>query len=326
MKKSYKLALALSISSLLIASCSSGSSVNTDGKLSVIAAFYPIELVVSAIGGDLVSIENMTPPGVEPHDLELTASQVTRLSKADLLFSIKGFQPALDEAATQSPPGEVIDLLAIDGVNLLKATSKGDSHGHGKEEEGHSDEEEGHSEEEEGHSDEEMVNDPHFWLDPKRLVVVANAVAAKFSAIDADNAQTYESNRSAFVEKLELLDQEYVTGLQSCERRMIVTSHAAFGYLASAYNLEQEAIAGLSPDAEPTPKRLNEISKEAKADGTTTIFFETLASPKLAKTLADDLKIKAAVLDPVEGVSEGQTYFSVMESNLSALRAALSCK
>ena len=310
MKKSYKLALALSISSLLIASCSSDSSENTDGKLSVIAAFYPIEFVVSAIGGDLVSIENMTPPGVEPHDLELTASQVTRLSQVDLLFSIKGFQPALDEAATQSPPGEVIDLLTIDGLNLLQATEDSDSHG----------------DEEEGHSDEEMINDPHFWLDPKRLVVVANAVAAKFSAIDADNAQTYESNRSAFVEKLELLDQEYVTGLQSCERRMIVTSHAAFGYLASAYNLEQEAIAGLSPDAEPTPKRLNEISKEAKADGTTTIFFETLASPKLAKTLADDLKIKAAVLDPVEGVGEGQTYFSVMESNLSALRAALSCK
>ncbi len=324
MKKSYKLALALSISSLLIASCSSDSSENTDGKLSVIAAFYPIEFVVSAIGGDLVSIENMTPPGVEPHDLELTASQVTRLSQVDLLFSIKGFQPALDEAATQSPPGEVIDLLTIDGLNLLQATEDSDSHG--DEEEGHSDEEEGHSDEEEGHGDEEMINDPHFWLDPKRLVVVANAVAAKFSAIDADNAQTYESNRSAFVEKLELLDQEYVTGLQSCERRMIVTSHAAFGYLASAYNLEQEAIAGLSPDAEPTPKRLNEISKEAKADGTTTIFFETLASPKLAKTLADDLKIKAAVLDPVEGVGEGQTYFSVMESNLSALRAALSCK
>ncbi|MFM2263944.1 MAG: hypothetical protein RLY81_296, partial [Actinomycetota bacterium] len=129
-----------------------------------------------------------------------------------------------------------------------------------------------------------------------------------------------------FVEQLEGLDADFTSGLASCERRLIVTSHAAFGYLADAYNLEQEAISGLSPESEPTPKRLNEIGKEAKADGTTTIFFETLASPKVAQTLADDLNISAAVLDPIEGIGEGQTYFSIMESNLAALRKALNCK
>ena len=315
MRKSIKLLIAVSLSSLLLSSCSSDSSGEADGKLSIFAAFYPIEFVASAIGADLVSVENMTPPGVEPHDLELTPSQVVRLSEADLLLYIEGFQPALEKAATQSPPGESIDLLAIPGLNLIKAT-----------EAGHSDTDGDEKAAEEGHSDEEMVNDPHFWLDPKRLVVVANAVATKLSTIDAGNAKTYESNRAAFVAQLEALDQKYATGLKTCERRMIVTSHAAFGYLTDAYKLEQEAIAGLSPDAEPTPKRLNEIGKEAKADGTTTIFFETLASPKVAKTLADDLKITASVLDPIEGVSDGQTYFSVMESNLIALRAALSCK
>ena len=96
--------------------------------------------------------------------------------------------------------------------------------------------------------------------------------------------------------------------------------------MADAYGLNQEAISGLSPESEPTPKRLNEIGKEARADGTTTIFFETLASPKVAQTLADDLNIEAAVLDPIEGISEGQTYFSIMESNLEALRKALNCK
>jgi zinc transport system substrate-binding protein len=171
-----------------------------------------------------------------------------------------------------------------------------------------------------------MVSDPHVWLDPERLIVVAKAVAAKLSEVDPDNSETYATNLTAFVEQLEGLDADFTSGLASCERRLIVTSHAAFGYLADAYNLEQEAISGLSPESEPTPKRLNEIGKEAKADGTTTIFFETLASPKVAQTLADDLNISAAVLDPIEGIGEGQTYFSIMESNLAALRKALNCK
>ena len=156
--------------------------------------------------------------------------------------------------------------------------------------------------------------------------MVAKAVASKFSEVDPANSETFESNLSAFVTKLENLDEKFVSGLASCERNLIVTSHAAFGYLADAYGLNQEAISGLSPESEPTPKRLNEIGKEARADVTTTIFFETLASPKVAQTLADDLNIEAAVLDPIEGISEGQTYFSIMESNLKALQKALNCK
>jgi zinc transport system substrate-binding protein len=255
----------------------------------------------------------VTPPGVEPHDLELTPSQIITLDDADLLLYISGFQPALEEAAEQSPPTASLDVLTLPGLNLLEATE--DGHDHGTEEE-HADEE----------KSAEGVNDPHVWLDPERLIVVANAVAAKLSEVDPDNAQTYASNAELFVEQLTELDGKFVSGLASCERDLIVTAHAAFGYLADAYGLNQEAIAGISPESEPTPKRLNEIGKEAKADGTTTIFFETLASPKVAQTLADDLNIEAAVLDPIEGISEGQTYFSIMESNLEALRKALSCK
>jgi zinc transport system substrate-binding protein len=218
--------------------------------------------------------------------------------------------------------------MAINGLNLLGATEDGHNHG----EEAHSDED-GHNHDEEAHSDEdghnhgeEMLNDPHVWLDPERLVVVAKAVAAKLSEVDPDNSEVFATNLAVFVAELETLDQKFLTGLASCERDLIVTAHAAFGYLADAYGLSQEAIAGLSPESEPTPKRLNEIGKEAKADGTTTIFFETLASPKVAQTLADDLNIEAAVLDPIEGISKGQTYFSIMESNLDALRKALNCK
>ena len=316
MKKKFSILAVITSLGLILTGCSSSdNSSEASGTVKVVAAMYPLEFVATSIGGDLVSVENFTPPGVEPHDLELTPSQVVALDDADLLLFISGFQPALEEAAQQSAPASSLDVLTIDGLNLLSATADGHNHGA---EDVHADEE--------AHSDEELVSDPHVWLDPERLIVVANAVASKLTEVDPDNSEVYATNLSAFVAQLEALDQEFLTGLASCERDLIVTSHAAFGYLADAYGLSQEAIAGLSPESEPTPKRLNEIGKEAKADGTTTIFFETLASPKVAQTLADDLNIEAAVLDPLEGVSDGATYFSVMESNLEALRKALSCK
>jgi zinc transport system substrate-binding protein len=313
-KNLSSLAIAVALGLILSGCSSSDSDSNASGSIKVVAAMYPLEFVATAIGGDLVSVENFTPPGVEPHDLELTPSQIVKLDDADLLLFMSGFQPALEEAAQQSAPANSLDLLSVDGLNLLTATEDGHDHGA----------EDVHTEEE-SHSDEEMVSDPHVWLDPERLIVIANAVASKLSEVNPENSDTFESNLAAFVAELEALDAKFTTGLATCERDLIVTSHAAFGYLADAYGLSQEAISGLSPESEPTPKRLNEIGKEAKADGTTTIFFETLASPKVAQTLADDLNIEAAVLDPIEGISEGQTYFSVMESNLEALRKALNC-
>jgi zinc transport system substrate-binding protein len=313
MKKNLSMLAVLTSLGLILTGCSSADTSENASGIKVIAAAYPLEFVATAIGGELVSVENFTPPGVEPHDLELTPSQIVTLDGADLLLYISGFQPALEEAAQQSAPANRLDLLSVDGINLLMATDDGHNHGHN------------HGTDE-VHSEEELISDPHVWLDPERLIVVAKAVAAKLSEVDPSNSDSYGTNLAAFVEELEGLDAEFTSGLASCERRLIVTSHAAFGYLADAYGLTQESISGLSPEAEPTPKRLNEIGKEAKADGTTTIFFETLASPKVAQTLADDLKIEAAVLDPIEGISEGQTYFSVMESNLKALRKALNCK
>ena len=324
MKKNLSIAAIVASLGLILSGCSpSDSESKASGAVKVVAAMYPLEFVATAIGGDLVSVENFTPPGVEPHDLELTPSQVVKLDDADLLLFISGFQPALEEAAQQSAPANSLELLSVDGLNLLTATEDGHGHGH---DHGHDHGAEDKPAGEEAHSDEEMVNDPHVWLDPERLIVVAKAVASKLSEVNPENADAFESNLAAFVTELEALDAKFTTGLAACERDLIVTSHAAFGYLADAYGLSQEAIAGLSPESEPTPKRLNEISKEAKADGTTTIFFETLASPKIAQTLADDLNIEAAVLDPIEGISEGQTYFSIMESNLEALRKALNCK
>lgn len=296
MRKTLKVISLAAVLSLAVTGCSSGEPAKTEGKIKVIAAFYPLELVATSIGGDRVSVENVTSPGVEPHDLELTPSQIGRLDSAELLVFISGFQPALEEAAQQSPPTNSLDVMTINGLNVLKSSEEG------------------------------SLNDPHVWLDPQRLAIIADSVTRKLSEIDQGGSDYYKKNQIKFANQLGMLNDQFITGLASCKRSMIVTSHAAFGYLANAFGLNQESISGLSPESEPTPKRLNEIGKQVKANGTTTIFFETLASPKVAQTLAADLGIKTAVLDPLEGITKGQTYFSVMRNNLEALRAALNCK
>jgi zinc transport system substrate-binding protein len=135
------------------------------------------------------------------------------------------------------------------------------------------------------------------------------------------------STRRALRGDLETLDREFTDGLATCQRREIVTSHAAFGYLAARYDLDQVGITGLSPEAEPTAQRLAEVAEEAREHHATTIFFETLVSPKVAETIAQEVGADTAVLDPIEGLQPGSTgdYLSVMRSNLAVLRPALGC-
>jgi zinc transport system substrate-binding protein len=140
-----------------------------------------------------------------------------------------------------------------------------------------------------------------------------------------------EANAAVFDGRLRALASEYRTGLADCARNVIVTSHAAFGYLAQRFGLQQESISGLSPEAEPTPDRLAELKALVERDGVTTIFTEELVSPKVAETLAQETGATTAVLNPLESltpdeVSAGDDYASVMQQNLSELRTALGCR
>jgi zinc transport system substrate-binding protein len=163
--------------------------------------------------------------------------------------------------------------------------------------------------------------DPHVWLDPMRFAAMARTVA---EAVGDPGAA------DALVTDLEELDGEFRDGLASCERNVIVTSHAAFGYLADAYGLRQIALTGLSPEAEPSPRALEELVDEVREAKATTVFFETLVSPKVAETVAREAGAQTAVLNPLEGLTEreieaGADYFSVMRDNLAILRRALGC-
>ena len=266
------------VSALLLAGCGAGGS---GGKNSVIAAFYPLAYAAKRIGGPGFHVENLTPPGAEPHDLELTPREVGRIVNASVvLYLSHGFQPAVSKAVEQAR-GRKVDVLA--GLPL-----------HG--------------------------NDPHVWLDPLLFARIGTKIGAAL-----------RRPSSGFVADMRKLDEAYRSGLRDCKRREIVTSHAAFGYLAARYGLEQVAITGLAPESEPSPQQLAHVVEVVRRTHATTVFFETLVSPRLAETVAREVGARTAVLDPIEGLTpdeqkRGDDYLTLMRGNLVALRKALACR
>ena len=296
---------------LALGGCGDAGAEPGSDDVKVLASFYPLQYVAEQVGGEHVTVDNLTPPAAEPHDLELAPAQLRDIGLADVVVYLSGFQPAVDEGVETRAPELLVD--AADVVTLEAHPGEHADEGDHEHTEGADD----------GHDHGAL--DPHFWLDPTLLAPVAQAVAAQLAELDPDGAAEFEANAAALASRLGDLDTAYEEGLATCERRVFVTSHTAFGYLADRYGLEEVGISGIDPDAEPSPARLVEIHDVVDREGVTTIFFEALVSPKVAQTLATDLGIESAVLDPLEGVSGSQTYFSVAEDNLEALQTALSC-
>jgi zinc transport system substrate-binding protein len=258
----------------------------------VIAAFYPLAFAADRIGGTRVHVENLTPPGAEPHDLELAPKAVARIETADVVLYLgRGFQPAVSDAAKQAH-GTKVDILA----GLPLHANLGGERG--------------------------LTADPHVWLDP----VLFARVVERIGVVLHDTKRT-----DMLRADLRRIDAAYRRGLAHCERKDIVTSHAAFGYLAQRYGLTQVPITGLAPETEPTPQQLANVVHIVRRTHTTTVFFERLVSPRLADTVARETGAHTAVLDPIEGLtpaeqSRGETYLTLMRENLAALRKALACR
>ena len=309
-----KIVSILFASSLLLAACASTETTTSPTadpvettvaeKIQIVAGFYPLAYAAESIAGDLADVISLAGPGVDAHDLELTASDVAKITDADLVIYIPNFIPALDAVIKTLDSSKVIN--ATDGTTLLEG--KADSHSH----EGHSDDE--HSDDE--HSD-EGLSDPHVWLTPKNMITLGGTIAQAIGAIQANDQ--IATNQASFESSLTALAGEYSTKLANYSVKAMIVSHEAFGYLAKEYGFEQVGISGLSPEAEPSPARLAEVAKIAKAKQATTIYYETLVDPKVAKTLAEELKISAAKLDPLESPPATGDYLSAMQENLGAL-------
>lgn len=316
MKSAVSLGSAVTVLALAAAGCSStgaGDSAGSGGedRLVVLASFYPLQYVAERIGGDAVEVRSLTPPAAEPHDVEVSPRVARDLATADVVLVLSGgFQPAVDEAVAARRPGTVVDAAAVPSIAAALAGRRAAA---GAEPLG---------------PDEPSVlgADPHFWLDPLLVADLAQTVSDTLAEVDPPRAETYAARAADLVADLAQVRQAYAEGLAACDRDVVVVSHEAFGFLLDGFGIRQVGLSGLDPDAEPSPARLREIRSVVREQAVTTIFTESLVSPKVAESLAADLGVTTALLDPVESqLDESTDYRDVMLANLEALRTALGC-
>ncbi|MGN8244903.1 metal ABC transporter substrate-binding protein [Cellulomonas soli] len=267
-----------------------------DDRPTVVVSFYPLQYVVEQIAGERVLVDTLTPPGADPHSLELSPARVADLAEADLVVYLSGFQAATDQAVASAQPDHVVDAAAV-----LPAAAHGEA----------------------------SAADPHLWLDPTLLAAVGQQVAAALATVDPEHAAEHAQGERALTAQLDALDADYRSGLATCAGATLVTAHEAFGHLARRYGLVQVGLAGVDPEVEPSPARLRQVAEVVREHGVRTLYFETTAAPGVTRTLAEDLGVEAAVLDPLETrpalAAAAEDYEEVMRGNLEALRAGLRC-
>jgi zinc transport system substrate-binding protein len=266
----------------------------SSGKLQITASFYPMYFFASQIGGDKADVMSITPVAAEPHDYEPTTQDVVRINQSNMLVLNGGkLEPWGDKIKDQ-----------LQGTNTLIVTA--------------------------GNENGQTIQDPHIWLDPILAKKEVAVIEQGFEKIDPSGKVYFQANAKKLESELNQLNTEYQAALSSCKMKDFVTSHAAFGYLAAAYGINQIAISGVSPDEEPSSQKLAEVANLVKQKDIKIIFFESLVSPKLSETIANETGAKTMVLDPIEGITSndlkaGHTYLTIMRDNLAALQDALQC-
>ena len=283
---------------LVLALCGCTASAASDGRARVLASAYPFAWAAQQVGGPDVHVTDLVRAGAEPHDVELSPRQVGSFEQADVVVYLHGFQPAVDDAIRESPRRARLDLTRVVDVRPFSSDLTGDS---------------------------ESGVDPHVWVDPLRMSAIVRAIADRLRSRDPGHAPAYTARETATLARLADLDAFFRTQLRSCARRDIVTAHSAFAYLAGRYGLKQVGVAGISPEAEPSPGRLAKVARYARAHGVRTVFFGSDVDPKLADTVAREIHARTAILDPVEGVSGSDDYLSVMRRNAAVLHDGLGC-
>lgn len=297
--------------------------INSGDKLKVAASFYPMYDFARKIGGDKAEVTNMVPAGTEPHDWEPAATDIRELESADVfIYNGAGMEHWVESVLESLDNQKLTVVEAAKGLTLMEGT-----HDH---EETAGDEEAAAREvsHDKDANKDDISYDPHVWLDPMNAKAEMENIKNAFVEADPKNQDYYEKNFETYAAEFIKLDQEYREEIAKTSGKDLITAHEAFGYLCKAYGLNQVGIEGLMPDSEPDPSRMDEVIQFAKKHNVKTIFFEELVSPKVAKTIANEIGAKTEVLNPLEGLSDeelaaGADYFSVMRENLKKLDDAL---
>lgn len=318
MKRSLPLLLAIG----LLSACSGMQTTTPAGttdatQMKVSASFYPLAYIAEEISGNTAVVTQVIPSGVEPHDYEPNPQQLSGVYDSTvLIMNGGGLDPWAEKSKNQLISKGITIVTAMDFADVLSAIHE---------------EEEGHDEKHEAEEHEHGEFDPHVWLDPIHMITVAQRVRDAFIARDPTNSDVYQANTNTLIDQLKKLDERFRSNLRSCKKNKAIVSHDAFRYLARRYNFETVALSGISPDEEPSPKKIAEIIETAKQEGLKVVFFETLVSPKLAESVAKGAGAKTLVLNPIEGLSaddrtQGKSYLSIMQENADNLAIALECQ
>lgn len=285
-------------------------------------SFYVINHFMDQVGGDKYQRFELSQAGVDAHEFEPSAQDIAKLQDVDVfVYHGAGLDPWAENVAADLPDNvEVVEIMKALDIKEVE-----------HEEEEHSEEEHADEEGEDEHGHEHSGQDPHVWLDLVYATQMVEAISEAFQAADPENAEYYAANAYQYTYELNALHQEWGVGLQECEQSEIIVAHDAFTYMADRYGFTTHAIAGISPEEEPSAKRIAELSDLAQETGLQYIFFEELTSPKLSQTIADEVGAQTLVLNTVEGMTkqqedEGATYQTLMRENLQNLTTALQCR
>ncbi len=324
---------------LVLSACSTTANPDND-KIHVMASMYPAKFLAEKVGGDLVSVSTVTPPGADPHEAELTPKRTQDLIEADVVLWFSGMQPAVDSTLEKSERNSnvTIDLaeLAIEHPEHdhdVDHNDDPDANDHGSDDEladshtHHDHDADDHADDDHGHSHDHGGIDPHVWLNPQMMIAGTQEVRDALIAAAPDHEEIFTKNAEALSTELQLLYDDFNSGLARCEHRTIISGHEAFGHLAEAFHLEQVAVLGLSSHGEPSASDLARIAATVKNEGVSTIFTEHALGDDMTKTLARETGAEILVLDPLELAPQGSNdYISVMRTNLDNLRTALECQ
>jgi zinc transport system substrate-binding protein len=264
-------------------------------KIKVAASFYPLAHFAEHVGGEHADVMNIMPPGAEPHEFEPTPKDIRKIYESDIfLFHGAGLDPWAERVRND---------LKRKGTYVLEMAEHISS----------------------------VQSDPHIWLDPLLAIKEVEVIRDSFIEVDAVHMEAYREKSGSYIHKLNELHERFVSGLKDCATRDIIVSHNAFNYMAARYSLNVHAITGISPEEEPSPRKMVELARLAGRMNIKYIFFEELLTPRLAETLAGEVGAETLVLNPLGGltmnkINEGGTYISVMEDNLGNLRIAMECQ
>ena len=290
---------------------------SSNEKIQVMTTFYPMYEFTKQVVGDKGDVELLIPAGTEPHDFEPSAKDLAKISDSDVfVYNSPELETWTDNLTDTIDTKQTEIIQASKDIKLMEGTE----HDH---EEAHDHDTQEH--EEHGHSHE---LDPHVWLDPDLAIKEVETIRDQLSKKYPDDKAAFEKNAASYIDELKKLDEEFQTAFKDAKNKTFVTQHAAFGYLANQYGLTQEAIAGISPDQEPSPSRLSELKHYVDDNQVKVIYFEENASSKVAETLSKETGVKLEVLNPLESltdkqIKDGEDYLSVMRENLTALKESI---